>query len=216
MPKGRKRQPLRFRRKTHVLRAQEITGAAADLLCRVGCRSLRVDDVAAACGVAKGTCYQHFGSRSDLVSSVVRSLDKALALRVMSAQETAHEPRERLRKAMLMAVDVKLKTLEQRDASRTTRNTEQLLGEIWPCCTEVVPCPYGNARTTMSVLERMAQALPRSPAGWHVALVAVILALPQTLVLRSETERLSGPTIRALVAEFFDRLVGSASGAKHP
>jgi AcrR family transcriptional regulator len=206
MPKRRRPQPLRFRRKTHALRAREITGAAADLLCKVGCQGLRVDHVAAECGVAKGTCYQHFHSRTELVATVVRDLDKALASLVLSVEGSIPDPRERLRSALLTAVDAKLALLARAGTARAGPLSEQ--PPVWPCCMKIVPCPYGGASGTTAALERLAERLPHMEGQWSVALVAVLLALPQALALRHASHLPTPAAIRAIAAELFDRLVG--------
>lgn len=206
MPKRQDRSPSSFRQKTRMLREAEITRAARDLLYSRGCRSLRVEDVAAACGVAKGICYQHLQSRTDLIAAVVRSSDEVLATRVSAAKDADSDPREQLRNALLMAVDAKLATLAQRHAPQATHSAEQLGAETWPCCMEVTPCPYGGARETTRALERLGELLPQITDYWAAALVSALLALPQCLSLRNP-EPVDPPAICALVTEFFDRLV---------
>ncbi len=51
----------------------KILAAATDLLVESGARSVTVDAVEAASGVAKSTLYRHFSSRDDLLVAVVRS-----------------------------------------------------------------------------------------------------------------------------------------------
>ena len=51
----------------------KILAAATDLLVESGPRSVTVDAVEAASGVAKSTLYRHFDSRDDLLLAVVRS-----------------------------------------------------------------------------------------------------------------------------------------------
>lgn len=206
MSKRPDRSPVSFRQKTLILREAEIARAARALLYSRGCRLLRVEDVAAACGVAKGICYQHFQSRTDLITAVVRSLDEALATRVSATNEADSDPREQLRNALLMAVDMKLATLAQRHTPKATHSAEQLGAETWPCCMEVTSCPYGGARETTRALERLGELLPHTTNYWAGALVSALLALPQCLSVRNP-ERVDPPAIRALMAEFFDRLV---------
>lgn len=206
MPKRRRPRPLRFRRKAHALRAREITGAAAEVLSRVGCQGLCVDEVAAKVGVAKGTCYRHFRSRAVLVATVVRDLDQALGSLVLSVEGSVPDPRERLRSALLTAVDAKLAVLARAGRARPGPLSEQ--PPVWPCCMKVVPCPYGGASGTTAALERLAERLPLMEGQWGVALVAVLLALPQALALRHASPGPTPAAIRAIAAELFDRLVG--------
>lgn len=205
MPKKQRRQPLQFRRKTHALRGREIAGAAATLLLRLGCRSVHVDDVATICGVAKGTCYHHFGSRAKLVKTVVRDLDKALASRLLAVEGALPEPRLRFRNAMLLALDAKLVALN-RD-KRSKRREASQSPPAWPCCMEVVPCPYGGASDTTHALERLADGLPQMVGHWKIVVVAVLLALPEALAQRHASSRPTPDAIRAIAIELFDRLV---------
>jgi len=56
--------------------------------------------------------------------------------------------------------------------------------------------------------------LPKTTDPWAVALVSALLALPQGLSLRNP-EQVDPLLIRALVAEFFDRLVPGDTRAEH-
>lgn len=51
---------------------EKILAAATDLLVETGARSVTVDAVEAASGVAKSTLYRHFSSRDELLIEVVR------------------------------------------------------------------------------------------------------------------------------------------------
>ena len=207
MPEKRRRQPLRFRLKAHALRAREIIGAAADLLVRVGCQSVRIDDVAAACGVAKGTCYQHFRSRTELVKAAVRELDAALAQHVLAAAAPARTGREQFRRAMFASVDAKLAALSRGKATRTGQSRQS--PPPWPCCMGFAQCPYGGAVATTRALERLAEPLGQVTGEWNAVLVVVLLSLPQCLTLREGRQHANPEAVRAIVVELFDRLVES-------
>jgi len=64
------RQPAHRRRKE--ARPAELTAAALDLFVEKGYAATRLDDVAAAAGVSKGTLYLYFASKEELFKAVVR------------------------------------------------------------------------------------------------------------------------------------------------
>src|SRR3989338_1964634 len=114
MPKDRGKPDGRFREQMRLLREDELVHAASRVLLRRGCGDLRVEEVAAACGVAKGTCYQHFGSRPALINAAVRRLDEALAKHLLSPPSRLTQPQQVLEWALFEAVDAEIRTLEQR------------------------------------------------------------------------------------------------------
>ena len=61
-------------------RPQELVAAALDLFVERGYAATRLEDVAAAAGVSKGTVYLYFANKEELFKSVVReNLVPALA-----------------------------------------------------------------------------------------------------------------------------------------
>lgn len=64
------RKPAHRRRKE--ARPAELTAAALDLFVEKGYAATRLDDVAAAAGVSKGTLYLYFESKEELFKAVVR------------------------------------------------------------------------------------------------------------------------------------------------
>lgn len=63
-------KPRRARRKD--ARPQELLAAALDLFVEFGYAATRLDDVAQAAGVSKGTLYLYFSSKEELFKAVVR------------------------------------------------------------------------------------------------------------------------------------------------
>jgi len=55
-------------------RPQELLAAALDLFVERGFAATRLDDVAKAAGVSKGTLYLYFSSKEDLFKAVVREI----------------------------------------------------------------------------------------------------------------------------------------------
>lgn len=70
-----------------------ICAAAAGLLAERGYAACTVAGVAARCGVASGTVYNHFAGKSDLVAEVFRTVvsREVAAVRDAAATGTAHE-----------------------------------------------------------------------------------------------------------------------------
>ena len=94
MSKDRGEPAGRFRAQMRLLGEDELVLAARRVLLRRGCSGLRVEEVAAARGVAEGTCHQHFGARPDLINAAVRRLDEALAKRLLSPPARLTKPRQ--------------------------------------------------------------------------------------------------------------------------
>lgn len=150
-----------FLQRVRSQREAELVLAAAHVLLRRGCREFRVEHVTDACGIAKGTCYQHFTSQADLIAAAVRSLDEALAGRLLAPHEHLTEPHQVLEWALLEAVDAQIVAITQRtrQAALPASSDGALQGNAWPCCFSLLPCPHGGAiRSHKALLRWMPEA----------------------------------------------------------
>lgn len=197
-----------FLRDVRLQRETQIIQVATRVLLRKGCLKFRVDDVADACGVAKGTCYQHFGSQADLIAAAVHALDEALAVRLSSPGPRLTEPHQILEWAVLQAVDTQIVAIAHRTEQAEPR-AEGLNGKAWPCCLGLLPCPYGGAAQTRNALLRWTTGL-RSPAHVRPAMrLAALLALVPTYCLGFDHDgkvprpRALRSTARHLVKQLF-------------
>lgn len=188
-------------------RKAKIVQVATSVLLRKGCREFRVEDVTSACGVAKGTCYQHFDSQADLIGAAVQSLDDALAARLLSPASRLTEPRQILEWAVLQAVDAQILAITQR-MQETAPSPRAPNGSAWPCCHSVFPCPYGGAARSSKALLRWSTS-PGSPARVRRSLdLALLLALVPTYCFGLDRRgKLPSPrAIRPLARQFFKQL----------
>lgn len=177
MANHREKRSGRFQERVRSLRGDELVRAASGVLLQRGCREFRVEEVAAACGVAKGTCYRHFDTQPALLTAAVRYLDEALAGRLLSPPPGATKPRQVFEWAMLEAVDAEILTLAQR-TGQAKLTPEALAGKAWPCCLGSMPCPHGGAMRSMEALRRSATAFAPGHAARTPICLAVLLTLP--------------------------------------
>jgi AcrR family transcriptional regulator len=201
---GSVRVPFRYKEQVRAaLRAALLREAGVHLL-RQGCRDVRIDAIAGACGVAKGTAYLQFPSRSDLLAGAVQELDAALAARLAAPPLRVDEPRAALRWTVLEAVDAQIAALA-RPAARAARAT---LPVAWPCCQRVTPCPYGGATRSLSVIDRRARAVatPRSDIARPRDVVDLLMAVSIAKLVRPP-QRPAAPAHRRFIARLFDRLL---------
>ena len=77
-----------------------IRGAALDLFAQKGFSATRLDDVAAAAGVAKGTIYLYFPSKQDLLEAIVASTIGATLTQVEQAVAASAAPASELLRLM--------------------------------------------------------------------------------------------------------------------
>ena len=188
------------------LREGELVQAASRILLRRGCSELRVEEVAARCGVAKGTCYQHFGTRPDLINAAVRRLDEALATRLSSPPAHLTRPRQVLEWACFEAVDAEILTLAQR-VHRAESSAKALEAKVWPCCLGRMPCPYGGAERSFGTLRRWTSGLASDDKGRAAACVALLLALvPYYFFGHGHRSQPNPRTIRSTARHLFKRL----------
>src|SRR5262249_42157615 len=150
------RPRLRYKEQVRAaLRSALLREAGASLL-REGCHGVRIEAVAGACGIAKGTAYLQFPSRSELLDGAVERLDEALAAKLATPPAKIAGPRATLRWTVLEAVDAQIASLAAHPPRVNGAATEHL---AWPCCQRITPCPYGGAARSLSVIERRARAL---------------------------------------------------------
>jgi AcrR family transcriptional regulator len=177
---------------------------AGSRLLRDGCGEVRIDDVAGACGVAKGTAYLQFKSRSELLGGAVERLDKALAAKLADPPRTVDGARATLRWTLLEAVNAQIAALKARRADNGTSND----CATWPCCERITPCPYGGASQTRTVIERRARAVPTPSTDVGTPRdVADLLMVVSIAQLMRPPQRRPAPAHRRFIARLFDRLL---------
>ena len=154
------KQVGRFGDQMRGLREDHLVQTASQVLLRSGCDAFRVEDVAAECGVAKGTCYRHFGSRAAFIAAAVRHLDEALGQQLSSPPVRLSTPAQILEWALLEAVDAQSLTLALR-SRQTDHGAAVLEGRTWPCCLSRMPCPHGGAVRSLAALLRWTAKLLR-------------------------------------------------------
>ena len=180
--------------------------AASRVLLRRGCSELRVEEVAARCGIAKGTCYQHFGTRPALIDAAVLRLDEALAKRLLSPPARLTNPRQVLEWAFLEAVDAEILTLAQR-AKRTESGAKALEEKAWPCCLCRMPCPHGGAPRSIEALRHWTRGLASDDEGRAAAYVTLLLAwVPCYFVGFGHRSQPNSRAIRVIARQLFKRL----------
>lgn len=188
------------------LRQDQLVQVTSSLLLRRGCHELRVDDVAAACGVAKGTCYQHFRARPDLIAAAVRYLDEALARRLLSPSPRLTKPHQLFEWALLEAVDAEILTLTQ-GGRQAGLNDEVLAGKAWPCCLGRMHCPYGGAVRSTSALRHWTTGLVSRNAARASVYMTLLLAVPPYYFFEQGHHSKPNPrTIRSTARQLFNRL----------
>lgn len=208
MLKDTRTQAGRFSERVRSQREAQIVTTATDVLLRKGCRAFRVDDVTAACGIAKGTCYQHFGSQTDLIATTVRQLDEGFAARLTSPPSNLTEPRQILEWAVLQAVDAEIVTVTQR-FSPAQAGAVAFNGNAWPCCLGTLPCPYGSSvGRSHKALLHWTNGLGSSARVRRPLHLALLLAVVPTLCLGFDRQsQLPNPrTIRPVVRRLFKHL----------
>src|SRR3970040_2374626 len=117
---------VRFQARARANREADILAVAEHRLLAYGCPGFGVDEVAKAVGVAKGTVYNHFPRREDIIRTVLRaSAERAEALLAQVL------PQARERDAATVVVDFVEQAVAQACGSRAVTGRVQL---PYPCC----------------------------------------------------------------------------------
>src|SRR6266581_1237076 len=94
-------------------RMRDIRAAALDVFSAKGFSAARIDDIAAAAGVAKGTIYLYFNSKEDLLEAIVKStigvlldtFEQAVAVSMSSSGATASHMLRLVGQALAHAIE---------------------------------------------------------------------------------------------------------------
>jgi AcrR family transcriptional regulator len=195
---------LRYKERARAaLRLALLRETGARLL-RHGCHDVRIDAIAGACGIAKGTAYLQFSSRSRLLGGAVQQLDHALAEQLAAPPPRLAGARAMLRWTVLKAVDAQIAAL----ALRSVNNAGHGDGVAWPCCQRITPCPYGGAARSLSIIERRARAVtaPASDVARPRDIVDLLMAVSIAKLVQAPQPP-PAPTHRRYIARLFDRLL---------
>ena len=172
-------------------------------LLRHGCHDVRIDAIAGACGIAKGTAYLQFSSRSRLLGGAVQQLDHALAEQLAEPPPKLAGARAMLRWTVLKAVDAQIAALARRSANGVGDDVV-----AWPCCQRITPCPYGGAARSLSIIERRARAVtaPGADVAQPRDIVDLLMAVSIAKLVQAPQPP-PAPAHRRYIARLFDRLL---------
>jgi AcrR family transcriptional regulator len=184
------------------LRSALLRETAVRLL-RHGCHDVRIDAIAGACGIAKGTAYLQFPSRSRLLGGAVQQLDHTLAETLAAPPPKLAGARAMLRWTVLTAVDAQIAALARRSDTGAAHDVI-----AWPCCQRITPCPYGGAARSLSIIERRARAVtaPGSDAARPRDIVDLLMAVSIAKLVQAPQPP-PAPAHRRYIARLFDRLL---------
>lgn len=200
---------MRFQNRVRALREKQLLQAAGAYLLWKGCLRFRVEDVATACGVARGTCYRHFPTRPAFLEGAVDHLDASLSARLASPPANLKSARAVMRWVILQGVDAQAYTWGLRDR-RSLPDPDALQGRAWPCCLRQYPCPYRGAARSLEVIGRLAgDRLPvrDNPISPHL-LARLLLVTPLLVEAASGSRGLPRPgDLRPLVEHLIERVM---------
>jgi AcrR family transcriptional regulator len=198
------RPRVRYKQQVRAALRDALLRTAGVRLLRDGCPEVRVEQIADACGIAKGTAYLQFASRSALLGGAVRRLDTQLAARLADPPSNIGGAKAALRWTVMAAVDAQINAL----GAPLPDNPAAVNGAcLWPCCHRVTPCPYGGPARSLSVLERMARALSRRSASPPPEDLAHLVVHASILKLVRPPRRADAPSHRRFVSRLFDHLL---------
>jgi AcrR family transcriptional regulator len=95
-------------------RMRSIRAAALDVFSAKGFAAARLDDIAKAAGVAKGTIYLYFASKEDLLESIVKSTIGAVLANFEQAVATSPAPASALLRLMGQVIGVAIEDGDRR------------------------------------------------------------------------------------------------------
>jgi len=198
------RPRLRYKQQVRAALRDALLRAAGVTLLRDGCPEVRVEQIADACGIAKGTAYLQFASRSALLGGAVRRLDTQLAARLADPPATINGARAALRWTVMEAVDAQLNAL----GAPLPETAAAVNGAcLWPCCHRVTPCPYGGPARSLSVLDRVARALSRRSSAPAPEDLAHLVVHASIWKLVRPPRRADAPSHRRFISRLFDHLL---------
>lgn len=154
-----------FKARQRAFREREILRAARLVLAERGCRALTMAELAGRLRIWKGTLYQHFTSRDELLRRAVGDAWRRTLEEVRVAADGAPE-RRRSRSAVEQLLRRSLGVDAPEDDPR-------------PCCLAEIDCPYLDPDDLGSWLEGL--GIERSPDGIDpgLALRALTVAVGQ-------------------------------------
>ncbi len=74
----------------------EIAGKCSDLFIEKGCANLTVSEAAKAAGIGKGTVYDYFDSKEDIVFEIMKETQKRYDLDILAKIKKAGTPKEKV------------------------------------------------------------------------------------------------------------------------
>ena len=198
---------VRYKERARAALRSALLRETAVRLLRHGCHDVRIDAIAGACGIAKGTAYLQFPSRSRLLGGAVQQLDQSLAETLATPPPKLAGARAMLRWTVLKAVDAQIAAL----ARRSNGGSGNGAGDdviAWPCCQRLTPCPYGGAARSLSIIERRARAVaaPGADAARPRAIGELLLAVSIAKLVQPPQPP-PAPAHRRYIARLFDRLL---------
>jgi len=195
---------LRYKQQVRAALRDDLLRAAGVGLLREGCAEVRVEQIADACGIAKGTAYLQFPSRSHLLEGAVQRFDAALAARLADPPSTVGSPRAALRWTVMAAVDAQINAL----GGWLPDNAARLDGaRLWPCCHRRTPCPYGGPSRSLAVVERVARACARRSASPPPEELVDLVVHASIRRLVRAPRRADASTHRRFINRLFDHLL---------
>ena len=208
---------VRYKERARAALRSALLRETAVRLLRHGCHDVRIDAIAGACGIAKGTTYLQFSRRSRLLGGAVQQLDQSLAETLATPPPKLAGARAMLRWTVLKAVDAQITALARRSGNGGFRNGGSGNGSgngdgddiiAWPCCQRLTPCPYGGAARSLSIIERRARAVtaPGSDAARPRDIVDLLMAVSIAKLVQPPQPP-PAPAHRRYIARLFDRLL---------
>jgi AcrR family transcriptional regulator len=199
---------VRYKERARAALRSALLRETAVRLLRHGCHDVRIDAIAGACGIAKGTAYLQFRSRSRLLGGAVQQLDQSLAETLATPPPKLAGARAMLRWTVLKAVDAQIAALALRSGNGASGNGAGADVIAWPCCQRLTPCPYGGAARSLSIIERRARAVtaPGSDAARPRDIVDLLMAVSIAKLVQPPQPP-PAPAHRRYIARLFDRLL---------
>jgi AcrR family transcriptional regulator len=130
------------------VRARYILDVAQELLVEQGYRGTSMDEIAARVGVAKGTLYQHFPHKEDLVLALLEEHVERFSRAVDEAAGSPLPARARLEQILRYVYD-------GRDGAYTMMQLLTRNPEIWKSLADRKEQPLGRVERTMTQVGRI-------------------------------------------------------------